>query len=550
MASATNATNPAPPVPQNGERNKRREVSPLEATSSWVVDIIREAAEKPIYEELKNGFLQGEPDMGRARAFFQEVNQKIRQANLQHNVDETRGEIPPLTYFNLYSSYKQALTKAELEQDSQAAWKAYDETHKKFQDFNNEHYLPAAWNITSLLVERKFSPRIVESIETNSDASGGAPDIQNGNNTGGGAPETQTRNNTGGGVPETRDVNMNDDDDENENGVTELEELEAVVKEEWATPGSHVLYWWKKGVGTQVFVRYGSGPNATYRIRAGSSEAYDPETVPQVLQSRSEQSEAGNYITARGREKLHVETPEGRIVERWKYDRTHVQGIIGVGWKMKYDEEDEDDLEPLEAIFPRRYVTYPQTRTLIKWTDGAVTLEDRAFVRRITKGSALQGDRVIYQKALDQETRYCRAAGLPLPGTATAQAEAEEAESVDDEEDIVARGASNRRSATSEVRFAEPPAASTPSRSAGPTPSHRQSAPREDPRDAELRELRRQVDQLRRQVAKSRSPGSYPVRQVREDSGFYDGRSSVSTPEAPPRRTWEDYGRRVSVRRR
>ncbi|KAH2436456.1 hypothetical protein KXW63_002224, partial [Aspergillus fumigatus] len=160
MASATNATDPVPP-------GKKRQNSPLEATSAWVVDIIREATQKPIYEELKNGFLQGEPDMGRASTFFMELNQKIRQANQQHNVDETKGEIPPLTYLNLYTSYKQALTKAEIEEDSQAAWKAYDEIYRKFQDFNNEYYLPAAWNITPLLVERKFGPRIATSIENN-----------------------------------------------------------------------------------------------------------------------------------------------------------------------------------------------------------------------------------------------------------------------------------------------------------------------------------------------------------------------------------------------
>lgn len=486
---------------------------------------------------MKSAFVEGE--MHRSLAFFEDVNEKIRRANSEHNVDQKRGEIPKLAYVNLYMSYKQALSNAELQQDSQAAWKAYDETYRKFRDFNDEHHLPSAWNIPEAHVEERFGRRIVQSIETDGDATLSSPGTQNGNS-------------TGFGVPETLDVTMNDDEDEDENGVTGLEELENVVKEEWATPGSHVLYWWKKGFGTQIFVRYGSGANATYRIRAGSSEAYDPETVPQVLQSTSQQSEArGIYITARGREKKQELNPEGRIVERWRYDRTDVQGIIGVGWKMRYDEEEEDDLEPLEAIFPRRHFTYPQTRILVKWTDGAVTLEDRTFIRRITKGSALQGDRVIYEKAVDQEKRYCRAERLPLPiipGTATSQPqdEAEEVESVDDEQDAVAGGASRARSGTSEVRFAEPPASSaraTPSRSAGP----RQSAPREDPRDAEIRDLRRQLDQLRKQNSKLRGRGGHSVRQAREDSGFYDGRSSVSY---SPERAWEAYGRRPSVRLR
>jgi hypothetical protein len=72
-------------------------------------------------------------------------------------------------------------------------------------------------------------------------------------------------------------------------------------------------------------------------------------------------------------------------------------------------------VEPLKAIYPEHYMTYPHTQILIKWTDGVVTLEDQTFIHCITKGSALQGDRVIYQKALDQETHYYRATGLSLP---------------------------------------------------------------------------------------------------------------------------------------
>lgn len=51
------------------------------------------------------------------------------------------------------------------------------------------------------------------------------------------------------------------------------------------------------------------------------------------------------------------------------------------------------------------------------WFNGRIkeiTLEDRTFIRRITKGSSLQGDRVIYQKALMQEIRFRREQGLPF----------------------------------------------------------------------------------------------------------------------------------------
>jgi hypothetical protein len=151
-------------------------------TPSWVVDIIRQTTESPAYhDDLKNGFLEG--DISLSLAFFEDVNQKIRQANSEHNVDQKRGEIPKLTYTNLYMSYMQPLSNAALQQDSQAAWKAYDDTYRKFRDFNDEHHLPAAWNIPESYVEGRFGPRIVESIEGNGDAGGVAPGTQNGSNT-------------------------------------------------------------------------------------------------------------------------------------------------------------------------------------------------------------------------------------------------------------------------------------------------------------------------------------------------------------------------------
>ncbi|OXN26559.1 hypothetical protein CDV57_08404 [Aspergillus fumigatus] len=101
---------------------------------------------------------------------------------------------------------------------------------RKFRDFNDEHHLPSAWNIPEAHVEERFGRRIIQSIETDGDATLSSPGTQNGNS-------------TGFGVPETLDVTMNDDEDEDGNGVTGLEELENVVKEEWATPGSYVLYW-------------------------------------------------------------------------------------------------------------------------------------------------------------------------------------------------------------------------------------------------------------------------------------------------------------------
>ncbi|KMK62755.1 hypothetical protein Y699_05138 [Aspergillus fumigatus Z5] len=137
--------------------------------SNTVVDIIRQAAESPAYyENMKSAFVEGE--MHRSLAFFEDVNEKIR----------------------------------------------------KFRDFNDEHHLPLAWNIPEAHVEERFGRRIIQSIETDGDATLSSPGTQNGNS-------------TGFGVPETLDVTMNDDEDEDGNGVTGLEELEnvGIIRVSW-----------------------------------------------------------------------------------------------------------------------------------------------------------------------------------------------------------------------------------------------------------------------------------------------------------------------------
>jgi hypothetical protein len=82
-----------------------------------------------------------------------------------------------------------------------------------------------------------------------------------------------------------------------------------------------------------------------------------------------------------------------------------VEDIIGIGWKV--DGDDDQGLDPLSLLLPAQGISYPQTRILVKWKDGAFTVEGRSFIRRVTTGSALDGDRVIYQKAEELETA-CR----------------------------------------------------------------------------------------------------------------------------------------------
>lgn len=503
---------------------KKRHGSPLEGPDAWVADIIREATSRPIHEELKAGFLSGNPDMNAATQFFEEVNQKIQEANKNHGVAEDKGVIPVTAYGHWYNNWLTALEVARRDQNSDAAWESFDYAYSQFQKFNQTFSLPRDWNINAASVEQEFGPRVVQSIEEEGHASlfeGSLPDYV---------------------MDEVGGSGHSDYDD-----VTQLDELEAQVKDDLVLSDGEVLFWWKRGTGSQIFVRYGSGSNATYRIRAGAYEFYDPKSVPRVYST-----------SAWGHQKERFQNSKGEEDERWKYNRDNVEGIIGVGWKIKDD--DEDEIEPLELVKPEPYATYPHTRVLIRWKGGQVTLEDRAFVRRITRGSSIQGDRVIYQKALTQEVRYRRSEGLPYqhllprhatkPGRAVTQDVLSDVSEEDTADDVEAaeepsavrstvpatRGSpaySRGRVGTSEVRFVEPPRrpstrASSKRASQRPTPSRVQSTEGEDPRDAEIHWLREQIMMLNQMVKVNGRKRPTRNTSVGYDSGYDDGRSDVS----------------------
>ncbi|RJE21173.1 hypothetical protein PHISCL_06496 [Aspergillus sclerotialis] len=149
------------------------------------------------------------------------------------------------------------------------------------------------------------------------------------------------------------------------------------------------LYWWPVGTGTQVFVRYGSKRSLIYRVRAGSSQPYDPRTTELVLSK------------TRGNTKV-VSRTDGLPKEVWKYSRDSVLDIIGVGWKVN---EDEADINALALIRPPQEV-YPHTKVLVKWKDQQISLERRGFVRRIANSGNFNGDRMIYLKAKELENSY------------------------------------------------------------------------------------------------------------------------------------------------
>ncbi|KAA8644959.1 hypothetical protein EYZ11_008157 [Aspergillus tanneri] len=525
MPESSNPNSTTIPAGTGTGGSKKRAGSPLEASNAWVADIIREATTRQVHEELKAIFLNGAPDMAAATAFFKEINQKIRNANTEHNTDSENGIIPEYIYQEFYSTWLNILDKAKAENNAEAAWQGYDHTYQKFQTFNREYSLPEEWNIGTAFVEQHFGPRVIQSVEHND------------NNP---LPE--------GNLPEHIDDNDSD--------VTELDELEANTRQDMSFSDGEVLFWWKRGTGSQVYVRYGSGSKSIYRIRAGSYEAYDPDGVPCLFST-----------SKRGQEREMFTNSQGRLEERLKYKREDVHGIIGVGWKI--EDDDEEGLEPLDLIWPEPYAKYPHTRVLVQWKDKEVTLEDRTFIRRITRGSSLQGDRVIYQKALTQEVRFRRDQGLPyehlldrIPGmrqTSLSGDEDLENEVIGDESPEVdhaepgtadrvsvrpgsVRPASHReRSKASEVRFVEQPrepsTRATPRRgSIRPTPNraYSKSAERDDARAAEINFLRRQIETMQK-AANSRSAGRRASKWAYDDR-YDDGESDIEYAPEPSQR--------------
>ncbi|KAJ5186465.1 hypothetical protein N7449_011229 [Penicillium cf. viridicatum] len=174
------------------------------------------------------------------------------------------------------------------------------------------------------------------------------------------------------------------------NIIVGFQRLEARAQnEQRAISSGEVLYWWKKGTGYQTFVKYGD-MDPVYRIRAGSYESFDRSEVEQVLSSES-----------RGTEKRLFRGTDGIRAQDWAWTRDHVLDILGVGWKVPDD--DDEEVDPLSLIVPGPGVIYPQTRVIVLWNDGRTTLETRTFIRRIAGGSNRNGDNIIYQKALEVE---------------------------------------------------------------------------------------------------------------------------------------------------
>ncbi|KAJ6070715.1 hypothetical protein N7467_012034 [Penicillium canescens] len=383
----------------------------------WVKEIIeRETSNES--EMMAEFFGAQDPQYEQCEAFFNNLNQLIRGANAKNNANIEAGIINP-TFINTTSHAWRQEAHAALERGSiDDFWKAFNETRYIQRVFNRRHFLPQTWIISQAWAEKTSetqNPRAQEDAGNTSNGENGQP--------------SQTRQ-----LSDSEYSSAESDIDVDGDEPTGLDALEARTrKQQRQLNSAKVLYWWPKGTGSQIFVRYGSRSTPVYRIRAGSYESYNPRQVERVLTSQ-----------ARGTAKL-VTKRKGLVEEFWRWNRNHVEDFVGIGWKV--EDDDEQGLDPLNLLLPAKGTIYPQTRILVKWKDGTVTLEGRSFIRRITVGSALDGDRVIYQKAEDLEANYRKRYGLD---------DIENGDDIESDDSIPPASARSRRHRSEPARYSVP----------------------------------------------------------------------------------------------
>ncbi|CAI7615416.1 unnamed protein product [Penicillium pancosmium] len=361
---------------------EEHQIDPL---SGWVKDLIQKETSIQSATMVEEFFTSDRPRYEECQQFFQQLNQKIRGANEQNHVNDVDiGTIPELGYNGLCETWQQKANIAVENKSVQDFWNAFNNTHKLLKIFNERHFLPQAWNISQDWAQEWVGAPNPTPVEDPSSTS----TIANGQSS------STSQKISNGELSEASDYNTQT------NAKTGLDALEArTIKQQRQLRSAEVLFWWPKGTGSQTFVRYG-GKTPIYRIRAGSHEIYDKKQTQRVLTTQT-----------RGTAKVS-ETKGGLPEERWAYTRDDVEDIIGIGWKI--EDDDEEGFDPIDLLRPAKGAIYPHTRALVTWKDGIASLEGRAFIRRITTGSALDGDRVIYQKANEHEIAYRKKYGLEV----------------------------------------------------------------------------------------------------------------------------------------
>ncbi|KAL2801760.1 hypothetical protein BJX63DRAFT_416658 [Aspergillus granulosus] len=394
-------------------------------------------------------------------------------------------------YQMTYNSLINVLALDNVKNNPSEQWKAFYDMRKMFHLLNRESHLPEEWNVPPSVAERLFGerpPGITEAPYEDDDNASAVSYISS-------------------------------SEEESEIDETEgIDALEARMRKEYSSLSrGKVLYWWPLGTGTQIFVRYGSKHKPIYRVRAGSSIPYDPLTAEQILSK------------TRGTAKVTLKSGQHKV-EQWEYSRDEVQDIIGVGWKV--EDDDDASANALALIRPVKDATYPHTRVLVKWKDQNVSLERRAFVRRITHGNGLNGDRLIYLKAKELENAYW---GYDVEGSSDEESDTSDVSSADESLDRQTRSRRARkyprrvRSARKKTRLTESNATSDSDLDSDTSESgyeqkkrrskrlrHKRTKPKDEyDTDAEIRDLQGKLERIKLKKTRKKSASSHKARRRR-----------------------------------
>lgn len=121
----------------------------MDPLSGWVKDIIQRETSIQSATMVEEFFTSNDPRYEKCQQFFQQLNQKIRGANEQNNVNDVDiGTIPELGYNGLGKTWQQKASTAVGNKSVQDLWDAFNYTHNLLKLFNERCFLPQAWNIS------------------------------------------------------------------------------------------------------------------------------------------------------------------------------------------------------------------------------------------------------------------------------------------------------------------------------------------------------------------------------------------------------------------
>ena len=152
----------------------------LDPLSSWVKDVIRRETSKESGRMVEEFFTSNDPQYERCHQFFQRLNQQIRGANENHDVNDIDiGTIPETGYNAICETWQQAGKKAIAKSSPDEFWAAFNNTRDLLRHFNKRHYLPKSWNVNQSWAEQLIgtpNPRIEEDTDSTSDSDNGQPE--------------------------------------------------------------------------------------------------------------------------------------------------------------------------------------------------------------------------------------------------------------------------------------------------------------------------------------------------------------------------------------